>query len=162
MEFPRNRFIAKTPIVSSTLVPLRVLKGKNRPGRQTPRTSRNRKSHQIMTLYVALELCRKRGIHKNSLATVSESAADSGTTAGLKKNDVKLWDLLHGLILPSPMMLAEHFDSYFRQQPLCNFISEMNQVSQDLLNTGYCNLHGLVQKRNLSTAQDTCKLAPEQ
>eukprot|EP00358_Blepharisma_japonicum_P000964 CAMPEP_0202954032 /NCGR_PEP_ID=MMETSP1395-20130829/50007_1 /ASSEMBLY_ACC=CAM_ASM_000871 /TAXON_ID=5961 /ORGANISM="Blepharisma japonicum, Strain Stock R1072" /LENGTH=66 /DNA_ID=CAMNT_0049669145 /DNA_START=238 /DNA_END=435 /DNA_ORIENTATION=- len=56
-----------------------------------------------MTCYVAVEEINSRGKSFEEYATISkEAAAMSGTSASLQAGDeIKLWDLLHGLMLPS-------------------------------------------------------------
>jgi serine-type D-Ala-D-Ala carboxypeptidase (penicillin-binding protein 5/6) len=59
---------------------------------------------KIMTCYVVLNLIERFKMdERNEMIEISEQAADtSGTTAELKPGDVlSLWDLLHGLMLPS-------------------------------------------------------------
>ena len=74
---------------------------------------------KIMTCYVVLNLIERFKIdERNEMIEISEQAADtSGTTAELKPGDVlSLWDLLHGLMLPSgndaAMTLAENFGEF--------------------------------------------------
>ena len=69
-----------------------------------------------MTLYTVLKLAQKFSINMlTELITVSkQAAAVIGTSAELKENDVlSVWDLLHGLMLPSgndaAHVLSEHF-----------------------------------------------------
>lgn len=123
---------------------------------------------KIMTLYLSLHLYSKLRLSKDTLVTVSECAAGTiGTTANLKTKDkIRLCDLMYGLMLPSGNDAATALAEYFGRtlpgnHPLANFIAEMNRAAKHLglLNTVYCNPHGLMQKRNLSSARDTCKLA---
>jgi D-alanyl-D-alanine carboxypeptidase (penicillin-binding protein 5/6) len=73
---------------------------------------------KIMTLKVALNLLEKLNINENdTIVTVSETAADvTGTSAELRVNDsFSLWELFHGLMLPSgndaAIQIAEFFGS---------------------------------------------------
>jgi D-alanyl-D-alanine carboxypeptidase len=69
-----------------------------------------------MTCYVVLALLRRFGLEeRKQMIIVSENAAQtSGTSADLRaKDQLSVWDLLHGLMLPSgndaAILLAEFF-----------------------------------------------------
>ena len=71
---------------------------------------------KIMTSFVVIQIIRKIKLNpKKTLLQVSKNAASiGGTSAKLKPGDIlSVWDLLHGLMLPSgndaAMTLAEHF-----------------------------------------------------
>ena len=71
---------------------------------------------KIMTCYVVLLLLKRFDLdEKKHYIEVSDLAAStSGTSAELKTGDImSVWDLLHGLMLPSgndaAIVLAEHF-----------------------------------------------------
>lgn len=71
---------------------------------------------KIMTLYTALKLIERLEIDaKTALVEISENASDiEGTSASLEAKDVfTVWELLHGLMLPSgndaAIALAEYF-----------------------------------------------------
>jgi len=71
---------------------------------------------KIMTCYTVLKLIEKLNINKTKeIVTISSTASRViGTSALLKANDMlSVWDLLHGLMLPSgndaAHALAEHF-----------------------------------------------------
>lgn len=71
---------------------------------------------KIMTTYVVLTLLKRLGLdEKKEIVEVSPMAAETqGTTAELAPGDqLSVWDMLHGLMLPSgndaAMALAEHF-----------------------------------------------------
>ena len=73
---------------------------------------------KIMTCYVVLNLLTKFGLdERKELIEVSELVSTiSGTSAELRMGDfITVWDLLHGLMLPSgndaAFALAEHFGS---------------------------------------------------
>ena len=93
----------------------------------------------------------------------------TGTSASLKQGDeVSVRSLLYGLMLPSgndaAWALAEFFGGKLgtsTNKPVKRFVSEMNKTARELgLNsTHYANPHGLMIKRNLSTARDVAKLA---
>jgi D-alanyl-D-alanine carboxypeptidase len=69
-----------------------------------------------MTSFVVVQIIRKIKLNpKKTLLQVSKTAAAiGGTTAKVRPGDIlSVWDLLHGLMLPSGndagMCLAEHF-----------------------------------------------------
>ena len=71
---------------------------------------------KIRTCYTVLHLLERLGIdEKKYYICISDNAASTiGTSADLRKNDqITVWDLLHGLMLPSgndaAVALAEHF-----------------------------------------------------
>lgn len=71
---------------------------------------------KIMTCYVVLELIKRYNLEeKKHYIQVSENASQiTGTSAELRHGDlISVWDMLHGLMLPSgndaATALAEHF-----------------------------------------------------
>lgn len=71
---------------------------------------------KIMTCFVVIQIIRKIKLNaEKTMLQVSKNAANiGGTSAKLKTGDVlSIWDLLHGLMLPSGndagICLAEHF-----------------------------------------------------
>jgi len=71
---------------------------------------------KIMTSFVVVQIIRKIKLNaRKTMLQVSKNAASiGGTSAKLKPGDVlSVWDLLHGLMLPSgndaALCLAEHF-----------------------------------------------------
>ena len=74
---------------------------------------------KIMTAFVVIQIVRKIKLDtQKTMLQVSKTAATvGGTSAKLRSGDVlSVWDLLHGLMLPSgndaAMCLAEHFGQY--------------------------------------------------
>jgi D-alanyl-D-alanine carboxypeptidase len=74
---------------------------------------------KIMTLFVVIQIIRKIKLNaEKTMLQVSKNAATvGGTSAKLKTGDVlSIWDLCHGLMLPSGndagICLAEHFGQY--------------------------------------------------
>jgi D-alanyl-D-alanine carboxypeptidase len=72
-----------------------------------------------MTAFVVIQIVRKIKLDtQKTMLQVSKTAATvGGTSAKLRSGDVlSVWDLLHGLMLPSgndaAMTLAEHFGQY--------------------------------------------------
>jgi len=124
---------------------------------------------KIMTCYATLRLIDKLDeVTLDSVVTVTAKAASmAGTSANLLEGDnITVWDLLHGLMLPSgndaAWALAEYFGGVLEGSTQVKpFLSQMNGLAQELsmMNTYYQNPHGLAVQRNLSTARDVCKLA---
>ena len=110
-----------------------------------------------------------------------KAAQTIGTTANLIENQmVSIFDLLHGLMLPSGndagMTLAENFGKYLHQEiilkkpALANeppkssismFVKRMNSMCHKLhlKSTCYTNPHGLADKANHSTAYELAQIA---
>lgn len=138
-------------------------------GRRETETREIASLTKIMTCYTTLRLIDKLDeVTLDSIVTVSAKAASvTGTSANLLEGDcITIWDLLHGLMLPSGNDAAWALAEYFSQVsggPLTikPFLSEMNGLAQELslMSTYYQNPHGLAILRNLSTARDVCRLA---
>jgi D-alanyl-D-alanine carboxypeptidase len=144
---------------------------------------------KMMTLYCVCKLLKKYNVDaKDTYVQVSKLAATMiGTSARLKYGDVlTIWDLMHGLMLPSgndaAFTLAESFGTYIYLQsseyklkvkenpeyanvkvknPVKYFLDLMNQTADelDLTCTNYANPHGLINQHSHSTASDQAKLA---
>lgn len=126
---------------------------------------------KIMTCFVVLQIMRKVDtISMDSIIKVSPNAASViGTSARLRAGDeLRVIDLLHGLMLPSgndaAVALGEVFGKVLlpnTSKPLKGFIGEMNRVATELglTSTYFRNPHGLMIRRNFSTALDVCKVA---
>ena len=74
---------------------------------------------KIMTAFVVIQIVRKIKLNaQQTMLQASKNAATvGGTSARLRTGDVlSVWDLLHGLMLPSgndaAVVLAEHFGQY--------------------------------------------------
>jgi len=132
---------------------------------------------KIMTAYTVLKIISRLdiGILKMKVKVSSDTFMINGTSANLVVGDtLTVWDLLHGLLLPSgndaALCLADYFGyiiSEIRLRPPLNFtdpigtfVSEMNSNAKELklLNTKYANPHGLKDALNKSTAEDIAKL----
>jgi len=140
---------------------------------------------KVMTCLVCLLLIKKLKMDpEKCYVTVSKTASQMiGTSANLKHGDqVTVWDLLYGLMLPSgndaAYCLAEKFGYYLYfesdefklrmernpdslteikvKNPVRYFVREMNKTAKELgmTNTHYANPHGLCNKYNRSTAGD--------
>lgn len=146
---------------------------------------------KIMTCYTVCRLIDEYSIDaKGTHILISKAASQMiGTSAKLNQGDiVSIWDLLHGLMLPSgndaAFDLAESFGTYIYMQTesyksktksgqelssedirnsIPYFIKKMNMFAKQLglLNTVYANPHGLMENPNISTASDVSKLAVE-
>lgn len=144
---------------------------------------------KIMTAYVVLNLLEQMKIcPKTTFLQVSKKAASiKGTSADLEEGDVlSIWDLLHGLMLPSgndaAYSLAENFGVYIfysssegkKLQENKNlsmslmprtfinfFIDEMNLMAKNFKmgNTFFANGHGLPNANSYSTAYDMAVLS---
>lgn len=126
---------------------------------------------KIMTCIVAINLIKNA--EKSTFDTkvkISQKASSMiGTSAELQPNDeLTIKSLLYGLMLPSgndaAWALAEFFGSKIAPQsrkPVKRFIGEMNKTGREigLISTHFANPHGLVYKKNLSSARDVAKLA---
>ena len=74
---------------------------------------------KIMTMFVVIQIIRKIRLDasKTNLQVSKNAATIGGSTAKLRTGDIlSVWDLLHGLMLPSgndaAVTLAEHFGQY--------------------------------------------------
>lgn len=136
---------------------------------------------KIMTFYTVMSLMNQFGLKlKDTYVRISiNAAAINGTTAYLRIGDVlTVWDLLHGLMLPSgndaAYALAEFFGEilmdeeekdnsnfYYYGMPINYFLREMNRNGK-LLGLKYSNFdspHGLSNSNNFSCAFDMAKLS---
>ena len=136
---------------------------------------------KMMTAIVSIELAREMNLDlKTTYFRVSEKASQTtGTTAYLVEGQkLSIYDLLHGLMLPSgndaAVTLAENFserifdaktqhqknNTYFSKS-YSLFIKQMNATAKRIhvRNTAYTNPHGLADKANHSTAFDLAKIA---
>jgi len=133
---------------------------------------------KIMTCYMVCSLIEEMGVDpKTSFVSVSRRAATQvGTTACLKEGwTLSVYDLLHGLMLPSgndaAIALAENFGAYLNilkerrklkpgiietGDPVSEFVSEMNALAKrmHLKASRFSNPHGLADRSNKSTATD--------
>ncbi|KAL4430249.1 hypothetical protein ABPG74_014808 [Tetrahymena malaccensis] len=147
---------------------------------------------KIMTLYVSLKVIQALDISPfRTYVEVSKKAASmNGTSARLLEGDrLSLWDLMHGMMLPSgndaATALAENLGVFlyyqseeyklqYQQNPqqfqnekfrVKNsqgyFINQMNKYAHNLQlnNTHFANPTGLVNNFNRSTAADLAKLS---
>lgn len=143
---------------------------------------------KMMTCLCACKLIKQYEINpKEVYVQVSKySSHIGGTSAHLEANDVlTIWDLLHGLMLPSgndaALTLAENFGTYIYlksekykakvkqdpsyadkkvREPVKYFLCMMNKMASELglKFTYYANSHGLVNSDSYSTAADQAKL----
>ena len=131
---------------------------------------------KVMTCYLSLRLVQtSAGLSFDQRVRVPRVAATMpGTRAGLREGDeVTVWDLLHGLMLPSgndaAWCLAEHFGKYIQtvvaEHTVCRdyvgfFLMEMNVMAEDmgLPRTVFDTPHGLPNAKNRSCVRDLGKL----
>jgi len=144
---------------------------------------------KMMNLLCVCKLIKEFEIDpKETHIRVSKNAASmKGTSAFLKTGDLlSIWDLLHGLMLPSgndaAMALAENFGTFLylrsdeykakciresnsksadAKNPAKYFIRLMNETANELgmYFTQYANPHGLANSNNYSCASDQAKLS---
>lgn len=143
---------------------------------------------KIMTAYTALRLAYKYGVSlKYEKTLVSKKAAKmGGTTAMLEEGDsLYLWDLFHGMLLPSgndaATAIAEYFGRLIKEKStptqrvdakdhrvvLKNpstqklFVNEMNKNAKllGLTQTAFANPHGLNNYYNKSSASNVARLS---
>jgi serine-type D-Ala-D-Ala carboxypeptidase (penicillin-binding protein 5/6) len=123
---------------------------------------------KIMTCIVSIEeMTRTRHSLQEYLHVSDWSCNVCGTKAGLQPADsLRVWDLLHGLMLPSgndaALALAEHVGRLLDSTaPLASFLSRMNALAKalGLEQTSFHNVHGLSAKPNKSTANNVALLA---
>eukprot|EP01017_Pseudomicrothorax_dubius_P027307 TRINITY_DN3126_c0_g1_i8.p1 TRINITY_DN3126_c0_g1~~TRINITY_DN3126_c0_g1_i8.p1 ORF type:complete len:259 (+),score=30.81 TRINITY_DN3126_c0_g1_i8:798-1574(+) len=139
---------------------------------------------KMMTCLVTINVSKRLSLDmsKYCIRVSSLAASMDGTSANLKKGDfISLWDLLHGLMLPSgndaAWTLAEGLGNLLQVEERKNlrypelfevnpeesvhyFVHEMNRTAKELKmrDTSYTNPHGLSDFRNRSTAADLAKL----
>jgi len=141
---------------------------------------------KIMTAVVVCQLVERMKLCPQTtyLQISKKSSTYQGTSANLLEGDIlSVWDLLHGLMLPSgndaASCLSENFGIYlyyetFERKTGSNntialpkkgclnyFIDEMNECAKKLKlkHTIYSNAHGLPNDLNKSTVFDLCKLS---
>jgi len=143
---------------------------------------------KIMTCYTALKLATKYDVNLDyTRVLVSQRASKiGGTTAELSTGDtLYLWDLFHGMMLPSgndaAIAIAEYFGQVVKDKSLPEqrvdakdhktvlknpsmqrlFVNEMNKNAKELglTETQYANPHGLNNFYNKSNACDVAKLS---
>ena len=118
---------------------------------------------KIMTCITAIqEIFNRRRSFEEVVKITEEAAGMDGTSADLCSGDeIKLWDLLHGLMLPSgndaAVAIAEHIGKIIDPsiEPIDAFMNKMNQNARNLnLNdTHFTNPHGMSTTINLSSAR---------
>jgi len=139
----------------------------------------NASTTKLMTAWLVAKLAEKDAAVLDERIVFSKRADETiGSTAGVRTGEqVRVGDLLYGLLLPSgndaSVAFAEHFGSRFQADVLDNqspissdesynlFVKTMNDEAQalGLANTGYANPHGLTAKDHGASAADLCRLA---
>ena len=136
---------------------------------------------KIMTCYSALKLAEKMKINIYTAKAMAKrsSSCMNGTRAGLRDGDIlSIWDLLHGLMLPSgndaAICLSEYFgfqifqandkfETFLPKFMTQYFVSEMNGNARKLglTQTRFSNPHGLANFNTKSSALELGKLVIE-
>lgn len=126
---------------------------------------------KVMTAYVVLRLAAENPDILKQTVTFSERADNTiGSTAAIRTGEsLSVFELLHGLLLPSgndaAVAFAEHFGKQISPQSDApsydRFIQAMNATAAELgmKNTTYANPHGLTVATHLTTAHDQAVLA---
>lgn len=123
---------------------------------------------KIMTCIVSIEIAEEERVSLSTRVKVSKGASRiGGTSSKLMENDeVRIIDLLYGLMLPSgndsALVLAEYFGKFYHESlPVVGFIRVMNYMCGvlNLNNTFFQNPHGLSKRPNISSACDIGLLA---
>lgn len=123
---------------------------------------------KIVTCIVSIQEVFRLRKNFDEVVEVSANASSmDGTSAGLRKGEtLKIWDLLHALMLPSgndaAVALAEYFGSFINYtNPVLGFISKMNSLSRQLklFDTVFRNPHGMSTSINLSSAKSIAVLS---
>jgi D-alanyl-D-alanine carboxypeptidase len=121
-----------------------------------------------MTCIVSLEISEEERIPLSLKIPVPRQAARiGGTSANLQENDeVRIIDLLYGLMLPSgndcAVTLACFFGKFYHESlPMVGFVKVMNYMCSflNLTNTFFQNPHGMSIRPNISSAQDVAVFA---
>jgi D-alanyl-D-alanine carboxypeptidase len=122
---------------------------------------------KIMTCVIVIEETMKNRRSFHEIVHISESSVNIiGTRAGLQAHDsLKVWDLLHALMLPSgndaALALSEYVGRMTDQgSPGSAFISKMNSMAKGLKldMTSFNNPHGLSNVLNTSNAKNLASL----
>lgn len=123
---------------------------------------------KIVTCIVVIQEVFRLKKSFDELVEVSSNAGNiDGTRAGLNKGDsLKIWDLMHGLMLPSgndaAIALAEYFGNFINSnQPITAFVGKMNALCRKLKldDTIFRNPHGMSTSINISSAKSVAVLA---
>lgn len=122
---------------------------------------------KIMTCIIVIEeILRTRRSFHEQLCVSESSTSIVGTKANLTPYDyLKVWDLLHALMLPSgndaALVLAENIGKTLDPvNPISMFVQKMNSLAKNLKmdSTTFSNPHGLSNTINLSSAKNLSSL----
>jgi D-alanyl-D-alanine carboxypeptidase len=123
---------------------------------------------KILTCVVCIQEVFRLKKNFDEFVEVSLNASSmDGTTAGLAKGEsLKIWDLLHALMLPSgndaAVALAEYFGGFINPSaPVVAFLARMNAVCRQLkiIDSVFRNPHGMSTSINLSSARSVAIIA---
>ncbi len=116
---------------------------------------------KMMTLMVALEQIKARGLSLNEMVTVSRTAVlVKPTIAGLKPNDqIPLGTLLQSMIVKSANDCALTTAEFFGGGDSSKFIAMMNAAASQLglKHSFYSNPHGLPEKKSRNDNRGSCE-----
>ena len=122
---------------------------------------------KIMTCIISIQEASRYRKSFEEYVEISKNASDiDGTRAGLVYGDsLRIWDLLHGLMLPSgndaAIALAEYFGGLTNpDNPLSTFINKMNSLAAKLklCDTIFRNPHGMSTSINVSSSKSIAAL----
>ena len=124
---------------------------------------------KIMTCITAIqEINRRRRSYEEVVRVSKNAACIDGTSAELQIGDeIKLWDLLHGLMLPSgndaAIAISEFIGNMIDRErdPTETFVERMNSnaLALRLSDTIFTNPHGMSTSINLSSAKSVAILS---
>ena len=124
---------------------------------------------KIMTCVTAIQEINRRRRSYEEVVKVSKNAAGmDGTSAELQVGDeIKVWDLLHGLMLPSGNDAAIAISEFIgrmidrERDPTETFVERMNSnaLALRLNDTSFTNPHGMSTSINLSSAKSVAILS---
>ncbi|CAG9324946.1 unnamed protein product [Blepharisma stoltei] len=165
-----QRNLHKPRVTAQSWIVIDGKKGKVLSGKDIDTPREMASLTKIMTCYIAITEINSRNMSFYDFATVSKEAASmAGTSASLQAGDeITLWDLLHGLMLPSgndaAVAIAEYIGKIIDPQsvsPIQTFIKMMNETCKILkLNaTHFTNPHGMSSPNHVSTAKNIASLA---
>jgi D-alanyl-D-alanine carboxypeptidase len=165
-----NHYLFYKPHISAaSWIAIEAAEGRYLDGRNEDEVREIASLTKIMTCITAIQeiLHHKRSFEE--IVHVSQTAANiDGTIADLQAGDeIKLWDLLYALMLPSGNDAAVAISEFIGKladpglDPTEAFVNKMNQNSKalNLHDTIFTNPHGMSTTINLSSARSVAALA---
>lgn len=165
-----TRHIICKPIISSqSWIIIESIKGRAIDGKCDEDIREIASLTKIMTCITAIHEIEKRQRSFEEVVRVDEKAANmDGTSADLRVGDeIKIWDLLHGLMLPSGNDAAIVISQFVggiidrSRDPVETFVEKMNSnaIALKLFDTNFTNPHGMSTSINLSSAKSIAFLS---